>query len=134
MLEVTATFNVVSLNAPLESVTRKVKAAFVAVQAATTSAVTMPAALTAILETVTPLTVAVPVPGATPPTALMVTTKVSSVWSASLTVAICEFVAGLPCCLDTPACAAMVGIALTVNVNVLGVASPQLSVVLTVIV
>jgi len=51
---VTATFNVVSLNAPFESVTRTVKPAAVAAQLATTSAVTTPAALIAMFETVMP--------------------------------------------------------------------------------
>jgi hypothetical protein len=49
-------------------------------------------------ETVTPLTVA-----EAPP--LTVTAKVLSAWSGSATVAICEFDAGLPCCLEL-ACAA----------------------------
>ena len=84
------TVKVASLNSVALSVTRNVKVAFVAVQDAIISAVTTPAALTAMFETVTPLTVAVAPP-------LTVTTKVFSVWSGSLTVAICEFVAGLPC-------------------------------------
>jgi len=104
---VTLTVNVALLDAPFESVTVSVKVAFVAVQEATISAVTLPAALTAMFETVTPLTVA-----DAPP--LTVTTKVFSVWSLSLTVAICEFADGLPCCRDTVA-PVIVGIALTVN-------------------
>ena len=121
----TATFNVASLNAPFVSVTRKVKLAAVAVQDATTSAVTTPAALTAMLETVTPVTVAVAPP-------LTVTTSVLAVWSGSFTVAICEFVTGLPCCLDTPACAVIVGGALTITWNWLVVVEPQMSVEVTV--
>ncbi len=72
---VTATFNVVSLNSVALSVARKVKLAFVAVQEVTISAVTTPAALTAMFESVTPLTVWL----AAPPT---VTANVVRAWSA----------------------------------------------------
>ena len=55
---VTLTVKVPLDDAPLESVTVSVKVAFVAVQEATTSAVTLPLASTTMFETVTPLTVA----------------------------------------------------------------------------
>ena len=88
---VTVTGKVVLLLSPAASVTVKVKLAFAAPHAATTSAVTWPAPLIAKLLTVTPLTVAVAPP-------LIVTVSVLAGWSASLTVATCELVAGVPCC------------------------------------
>ena len=124
MFGVTLTVKVALDDAPAESVTVSVKVAFVAVQDATTSAVTLPLASTAMFETVTPLTVA-----EAPP--LTVTTNVFSASSASLTVAICEFADGLPCCRDKVA-PVIVGIALTVNWEVVVVVAPQLSVAVTV--
>ena len=97
------------------------KVELVAVQLATTFAVTFPPASTLIPETVTP----VPVSG------VAVTFKVFSVWSLSLTVAICEFEAALPCwrLMVVPL---MVGTALTFRVKVFVLVLPQLSVAVTV--
>jgi hypothetical protein len=103
VLAVTATLNVASLNAPLESVTRKVKEALVAPQAAIMSAVTTPAVLTAILETVTPLTVADPVRlrGCTPDGSdcdhQSFFALVGVIDRRNLRIC-----AGLPCCRETP--------------------------------
>ena len=68
-------------------------ALMVAVQEAATLAPTCPLALIVILLMVTPA----PLKG------VAVTLNVLAGWSASLTVAICETVAGLPCCRVTAA-------------------------------
>ena len=88
---VTVTGKVVLLLSPVLSVTVSVKAALVAPHAAPTSAVTEPAPLMAKLLTVTPLTVADEVP-------LTITARVLAAWLASLTEAIWELIAALPCC------------------------------------
>ncbi len=88
-MAVTVTLSVASANNPPLSVTRSVKAAVVAVQLATTEAVTWPDELTLRPETVTPFTVALAAP-------LTVTVSELSASSASLTAAICALAAGLP--------------------------------------
>lgn len=87
---VTATLSVAWANKPPLSVTRKVNAAPTARQAAETFAVTFPAALTVMLETVTPVVVALDEP-------LTVTLKADSASSTSLTTAIDEFDAPAAC-------------------------------------
>ena len=99
--------------------------ALVALQDATTSAVTVPAVLT-IFEIVTPLDgFALVTVTTTPPGPL----------SVSLTVAMVEFEEGEPCCRVTPAAAVIDGAVFgTVNVKVASVMRPQLSVARIVIV
>jgi hypothetical protein len=98
---VTLTVRVVEAVAPPPSVTLRVNVEFVAEQSAATFAVTLPVASTAMLLTVTPL----PVRGVAVTVSLPVT-KIESP-----TVAICEFVAAEPCCLETGA-AVMVAVPL----------------------
>ena len=109
--------------APTLSVTVRVKVELVAVQLATTLAVTLPEPSMLGEPTVTP----VPVTGVTD------TIRVFGAWSGSLTVAICETDAAVPCWRDMVA-PVIEGEVLTVSMKVASVVTLQLSVALIVIV
>lgn len=123
VLGVTLTVKVALAVAPVVSVTVKLKTELVALQAAITSAVTLPEGAMTTLEIVTPA----------PETGVMLTDKELAAWSASATVAICELADGLPCC-RVSELAAMVGTVLTKSVKLELAVAPQLSVAVTVMV